>query len=66
MTIVAEQFRVHRDTMRAATQIEVPESESVSELLKSEESKIPIEGQLLRSVEITVSILTKDHVQIVK
>lgn len=63
MTIVAEQFRVHRDTMRVATQIEVPESES--ELLKSEESKIPIEGQLLRSLEITVSILTKDHVQIV-
>lgn len=64
MTIVAEQFRVHRDTMRVATQIEVPESES--ELLKSEESKIPIEGQLLRSLEITVSILTKDHLQIVK
>lgn len=64
MTIVAEQFRVHRDTMRAATQIEVHESQV--ELLKSEESKIPIEGQLLRLPEITVSILTKDHLQIVK
>lgn len=50
--------------MRVATQIEVPESQV--ELLKSEESKIPVEGQLLRSLEITVSILTKDHLQIVK
>lgn len=64
MTIVAEQFRVHRDTMRVATQIEVPESQV--ELLKSEESKIPIEGQLLRLPEITVSIFTIDHLQIVK
>lgn len=50
--------------MRVATQIEVHESQV--EQLKSEESKIPIEGQLLRSLEITVSILTKDHLQIVK
>lgn len=49
--------------MRVATQIEVPEAQV--ELLKSEESKIPIEGQLLRLPE-TVSILTKDHLQIVK
>lgn len=42
MTIVAEQFRV--STMRVATQIEVVPQ---SELLKPEESKIPIGASIV-------------------